>query len=117
VQIVPPIFYDGVEGSNEPDEYVEIQNVSVQEVDLTGWHLISVQGNQVYNFPDLVRMAPGRVCRVYTDKIVAEHCGLSWHSSQGVWRNAGDMAELRNASGLLIDAWCYGNGCPPTPTP
>jgi hypothetical protein len=112
VEIVPPIFYDGVKGQSEPDEYVEIRNASAETVDLTGWHLISIQGNQVYRFPDLFRMGAGQVCRVYTNEDHPDHCGLNWRWGQGIWRNAGDKAELRNASGLLIDAWCYGDRCP-----
>jgi endonuclease/exonuclease/phosphatase family metal-dependent hydrolase len=103
------VFYDGVVNANEPDEYVSFRNVSNAEVDLTGWHLVSVQGDQRYGFPAGQRIAAGQTCRVYTDELHPEHCGLSWHSGQAIWRNAGDKAELRDGAGRLIDHLCYGD--------
>jgi hypothetical protein len=102
------IFPDG-DGRAEPDEYVEFRNVSGDEVDLTGWHLVSVQGNQVFSFPAGKRIASGQTCRLYTNEDHAEHCGINWRSGQAIWANAGDKAELRNAGGLLVDHLCYGD--------
>jgi hypothetical protein len=103
------ILYDGTSGSAEPDEYVELRNVSPDERDLTGWHLISVRGNQVFSFPAGKRIAPGQTCRVYTNEDHPESCGLNWRSGQAIWANGGDKAELRDAGGLLVDHRCYGD--------
>lgn len=29
-----------------------------------------------------------------------------------IWNNAGDKAELRNPSNVVVSSVCYGNGCP-----
>jgi hypothetical protein len=54
-------------------------------------------------------MTAGQRCRVYTNEDHPEHCGLNWRSGSGIWNNGGDKAELRNASGHLIDHKCYGD--------
>jgi hypothetical protein len=55
-------------------------------------------------------MAAGQACRVYTDEDHPEHCGLNWgRSTQPVWANTGDKAELRDAAGALSDWFCYGD--------
>jgi hypothetical protein len=107
---IDAVFYDGDVPRVESDEYVEITNVTSADVDLTGWRLVSVQGNQEYGFPDGFSMAGGQTCRVYTDEVHPEHCGLSWAwSSSGIWRNSGDKAELRDAAGGLVDWFCFGS--------
>ena len=107
---ITKLFYDGTEPRTEGDEYVEITNISAGTVTLTGWTLVSVQGNQVYHFPDGLQMAAGQACRVYTNQDHPESCGLNWHyASGGIWRNMGDKAELRDASDAVIDWWCFGD--------
>jgi hypothetical protein len=104
------LFYDGDEPRTEGDEYVELTNVSDAPVTLTGWRLISVQGNQIYRFPAGFAMSAGQTCRVYTNQSHPEHCGLNWgHGGSGIWRNDGDKAELRDAADRLIDHRCYGD--------
>lgn len=104
------LFFDGEEPQREGDEYIELTNVSAETVFLTGWRIVSVQGPQTYTFPDGASMAAGQTCRVYTDEVHPEHCGLSWGSdAQAVWANAGDKAELYDAGGRLVDWYCYGN--------
>ncbi len=107
---IDSVFYNGVINPEEPDEFVEFTNVSEDEVSLIGWQIISVRGDQRYDFPTGFTMPPLQTCRVYTDQIHEEHCGLSWGSSgQALWRNTGDKAEVRDASGALIDWYCYGD--------
>jgi hypothetical protein len=106
---IDEIHADGAINPAEPDEHVAFTNVAGETLDLTGWHLVSVQGNQVYSFPDGQRIAAGQTCRVYTDELHPEHCGLSWRSGQAIWRNGGDKAELRDAAGRLVDHACYGD--------
>ncbi len=104
------LFFDGEEPQREGDEYIELTNVSTETVFLTGWRIVSVQGPQTYTFPDGTRMDAGQTCRVYTDEVHPEHCGLSWGSdAQAIWANAGDKAEIYDAGGRLIDWYCYGN--------
>lgn len=107
---IDDLFYDGEEPSTEGDEHLDFHNASDAPVLLTGWKVISVRGTQIWSFPDGFSMAPGQACRLYTNQLHPEHCGLSWGSSQqAIWRNAGDKAEIRDASGSLIDWFCYGD--------
>ena len=107
---IDELFYDGVVPRVESDEYIEFTNVGDDELDLSNWQIISVQGLQNYKFPDGFKMAKDQQCRVYTDEIHPDQCGLSWgESEQAVWSNTGDKAEIRDPDGTLIDWFCYGN--------
>ena len=99
--IITDIFYDGVEGNEEPDEYVEIKNVGTLPVDVTGWKL-SDEADHVFVFP-LFIMQPGQVCRVYTNQIHEEWCGFSFHETRSaIWNNGGDIATLRTTDLEII---------------
>ncbi len=107
--LIEELFYDGQEPGTESDEYIAFRNVASEELELTGWQIVSVRGDQRFRFPLGFQMAPGSVCRVYTNQVHPEHCGLSWQSAQPIWRNSGDKAELRDAAIRLIDWFCYGD--------
>lgn len=104
---ITELFFDGVEPNTEGDEYIAFRNVAAAPVNLTGWTIVSVKGDQRYRFPTNFTMAPGQTCRVYTDELHPEHCGLSWQNGQGIWSNQGDKAEIRDAAQTLVDWWCY----------
>ncbi len=109
---ITELFYDGDVPMVESDEYVEFENVTDETIALAGWRLISVRGNdQEYAFPADARIEAGQRCRVYTDEDHDElPCAFRWgYTRSAVWRNAGDKAELRDASGALIDHACYGD--------
>jgi hypothetical protein len=110
-------------GSAEPDEYLAFVNVSADAVDLTGWQVVSVRGDQRFTFPTGFTVTGGQACRLYTNERYPEHCDLTWGRAQPVWHNAGDKAEILDATGNLVDWWCYGDmadQCPdvaPEPPP
>ena len=99
------IFYDGVKGSQEPDEYVAIRNDDTQSIQLAGWTLRDV-ANHVFTFPSFV-MVPGQVCRVYTNENHPEWCGFNYSSGSAIWNNSGDTAYLRDSGGNLVDTYSY----------
>ena len=95
---------------NEPDEYVEITNQGAVAQDLTGWRLDSERGaasGQVFHFPAGFVMQPGQVCRVYTDEVHPEWCGLSFgYRRSGVWNNnEPDAAVLFDGDGAVVSRW------------
>lgn len=98
------IFYDGVEGSSEPDEYVEIVNHGAA-VELDGWTLSDNQGH-IFTFPGY-EMQPDQVCRVYTNQDHPEWCGFNYGATTPVWNNSGDCAILKNALGQEVSKKCY----------
>lgn len=65
------IFYDGVVSSQEPDEYVIIQNKETFSVNLSSWTLRD-NANHIYTFPTFT-IQPGQVCRVYTNQSHPEY--------------------------------------------
>ena len=78
--------------------------------DLTGWHLDSERGaasGQVFHFPQGFVMQPGQVCRVYTDEVHPEWCGLSFgYGKSGVWNNSEpDAAVLFDGEGAVVSRW------------
>ena len=98
------IYFDGF-GSQEPDEYVQIENFDAKPIQLEGWTVRDL-ANHVFIFPSFV-MESGKVCRVYTNEIHSEWCGFSYGSGSAIWNNGGDCAELRNSGESVIDTRCY----------
>ena len=107
VVVITEVFYKGVNGPGEPDEYVEIRSDGTVPAYLQGWTLRDVQ-DHLFTFP-MRGMAPGTVCRVYTNEVHPESCGFSFGSETEIWDNDGDCARLRNAFGKEVDVWCYGD--------
>ena len=100
------VFYDGEEPKTEGDEYVEIINGSEKPLNVRGWLLRDDDGN-VFAFPDFI-MEPGQACRVYTNQVYAESCGFSFGNAQAIWGNSGDVVELVDPSGRIVDRRCWG---------
>lgn len=99
------IFYDGVNGSAEPDEYVLIQNQDPKSIQIQNWTLSDVAGH-VFTFPNFL-IQPGQYCRIYTNIYDPSTCGFSYRSGWAIWNNTGDTAYLRDSSGALISQKSY----------
>jgi len=89
----------------EPEEYVEIFNMGSQPVQLDGWSVGDI-GNHIYVFPKFTLRA-GEYCRVYTNLYRPRNCGFSFFSPSPIWDNEGDCAYLKDATGRLVDEFCY----------
>lgn len=102
----------GLNGTGMP-EIVTIQNTGGQAQDMTGWSLVSVVGPQTFNFPASFVLAAGASVQLQSYNGAGNNppAVLFW-SSDPIWNNTGDAAELRNNSNVLIDSSCYGNACP-----
>ena len=100
------IYYDGQEPTSEGDEYAQIQNVGGQPVNLQGWRLNAGDEGQDFHFPDFI-MEPGKICRVYTNRVVPEFCGFSFERGSAVWNNSGDCGYLFDNTGTLVSTRCY----------
>lgn len=103
--VITNIFYDGIQGSQEPDEYVEIRNDDTKAIQLQGWTLRDV-ANHIYTFPNHV-MQPGQVCRIYTNESHPEWCSFNYGNGSAIWNNGGDCAYLRDSTDTEIDTYCY----------
>lgn len=82
-------------------ELVTIQNNSDADVSLDGWQLISVEGNQVYNFPNIL-LKVGKTVYVTSGPDAKSGSNyLEWTKKQ-IWLNSGDAAQLKNAKGEIV---------------
>ncbi len=85
-------------------EYIVIKNSSGNAVDLTGWKIVSVLGNQSFTFPAF-SLAAGAIVKVGDS---ANNSGIDFHwlDGGGTWNNSkSDPAELYDSSGQLVDTY------------
>jgi len=110
----PPanLVITALSGGSAP-EYVRVQNQGGTAQVMTGWTMVSVVGPQTFNFPSGYTLAPGATVEIqsFTGAGSNPPSVLFW-SSAAIWNNAGDKAELRNASNQVVSTMCYGSGCP-----
>lgn len=81
-------------------EQVVIKNTSLETVQMKGYNLVSVKGNQVYTFPEYL-LGAGQSVTVYSGKGSGD---LKWTGSY-MWNNDGDPAELYDPNGNLISSF------------
>ena len=82
-------------------EVVAIQNNSNADVSLDGWQLVSVEGNQIYNFPNIT-LKIGKTIYVTSGQDAKTGSNyLQWTKKQ-IWVNTGDPAQLINAKGEIV---------------
>ncbi|MTI49718.1 MAG: hypothetical protein FH761_17950 [Firmicutes bacterium] len=83
-------------------EYIVITNSMNETVDITGWRIISVKGNQSFTFPKLI-LQPSSSVKV-GDSERNTDIDFHWLDGRGTWNNTkSDPAELYNNNGELID--------------
>jgi hypothetical protein len=103
--VIKSIFYDGT-GSTEPDEYVEIENQDTKRIQMKDWTLREKDLSYTFTFPSF-EMAPGQVCRIYTNQVHSDWCGMAFGSSTAIWDNTGDCAYLRDSTRTIKSEKCY----------
>lgn len=85
-------------------EYIVIKNSGANAVDLTGWKIVSVLGNQSFTFPAF-SLAAGAAVKVGDS---ANNSGIDFHwlDGGGTWNNSkSDPAELYDSAGKLVDVY------------
>lgn len=83
------------------EEIVGITNQGEEAVNLEGWQLVSVAGNQVYNFPNM-SIDAGETIYITSGPDAKEDAShLKWTNRQ-MWRNEGDTAQLLNEIGVVM---------------
>ena len=83
------------------EEIVVIQNNSNQAVNLEGWEIVSVEGNQVFNFPD-INLAPGEKLSITSGPNAKTGAATLEWSKRQIWLNSGDAAQLVNTKGEVV---------------
>lgn len=87
------------------EEIVVIQNNDAVDIDMSGWSLVSVKGDQVFTFPEEFRLGKGKTVTITSGSKAYEDSPsvLKWTSST-IWNNDGDPAELLDDKGRLVSS-------------
>jgi len=86
---------------NLETEIVGIKNTSNVVVNLSGWTLVSVQGNQTYKFPNY-NLAAGATVYVTSGPNAKSASGYLKWTNANIWLNSGDPAKLLNVQGAVV---------------
>ncbi|KJS48954.1 MBL fold metallo-hydrolase [Desulfosporosinus sp. BICA1-9] len=85
-------------------EVVTLINSNESTVNLTGWKLVSEEGNQTFIFPSGTKLPGGETLKVVSGKNAQTQAGtnvLVWTESN-IWNNEGDPGMLYDAQGQLV---------------
>lgn len=91
-----------ITGLDKRAECVYVSNKSNIDIDLTGWYIVSVTGDQKYEFPKGYIIPANSEIKVVSYEAVGD---LVW-TTANIWNNSkSDPAELYNAEGKLQSTW------------
>lgn len=83
-------------------EYIVIKNTGNQAINLSGWRIRSVKGDQNFTFPKYILEASASV--KVGDSAKNADVGFHWLDGNGTWNNSdSDPAELYNSARELVD--------------
>ena len=90
------------------DEYVEIANGGANDQQMSGWRLVSLQGEQSYDFPDDFVLESGATVRIHSgpDALDNPPTDLFWRHGY-IWRDSGDIAVLHDNLCREVSRWEY----------
>lgn len=87
---------------NKTAEYIVIKNSSASAVDLTGWKIVSVRGNQSFTFPAF-SLAAGASVKI-GDSASNTSIDFHWFDGGGTWNNSeSDPTELYDCTGKRVE--------------
>ncbi|NDI37226.1 thermonuclease family protein [Chengkuizengella sediminis] len=89
---------------NLEEEYITIMNNDITDMDMTGWSVLSVQGDQRFDFPDSYTIKAGEAITIWSGDFSRGiwSVDLYW-TEQNIWNNNGDPAQLINADNVIVD--------------
>jgi len=88
-------------GVDKKAEIVTIKNNTSTDIDMTGWRLVSIKGNQTFNFQSGYILKANSTITISSGDAAGD---LHW-SKSNIWNNSeSDPAELYNGA-MLIDRW------------
>lgn len=90
-----------ISGLDKKGELLTIKSKSDKDIDMTGWKLVSVRGNQEFIFPSYILKAGTSVTVGGFDS--RDISDFLWEQGNGIWSNSdSDPAELYDGSGNLV---------------
>lgn len=87
------------------DEYIMIQNLGTNALEMTGWTLLD-EGNNRYLFPNFI-LGPGAKVTVRSGVGRNTANDLFWGSRRAVWNNDGDTILIKDTKGRLVLTHIY----------
>jgi competence protein ComEC len=87
------------------NEVVTIENFGTDDINITGWKLVSTVGTQTYNLPNDFILKAGSTIYVTSGKNAKDDgkIYLKWTGSY-IWNNNGDLGELYNLNNQLVSS-------------
>ena len=90
-------------GPDAEGEYVEIRNLGTTDQHMKDWR-VNDQAHHTFEFPDFTLPA-GHTVKVWVGQGKNTDTDLYWGREAPVLNNDGDIAELSDANGILIDTY------------
>lgn len=87
-----------IENVDLAGEIVTLKNYTNTDINMTGWKLVSVEGNQVFDFPSKYIFKANSTITIASGKATGT---LKWTNSN-IWNNSGDRAELYDSTNKLV---------------
>jgi len=86
-------------------EEVVIENNGNADVNMSGWKLISVAGNQTFTFPNGFILKKGQTVTITSGKNAYSNppSVLKW-TTANIWNNSGDAAKLIDSTGRVVSS-------------
>ncbi len=84
-------------------EVVTILNRGKTPIDISGWELVSVAGDQRFTFPNGTKLAAGGSLQVRSGEQAKSEPGAIVWTKSNIWNNSGDPAVLYDAEQRLVD--------------
>lgn len=86
-------------------EIVTIKNTGEIPVDLSGWNLFSLKGEQNFFFPAGTKLEPGEKIKIASGKKAQSGPGIIIWTRKYIWNNNGDPAKLYDQNGNLVSSY------------
>jgi hypothetical protein len=90
-------------------ETVTISNDGLATIDITHWTLSDTSGLNLFTFPSLT-LPPGGMVVIHSGVGNSTATDLYFGKKKSIWKDAGDTATLRDATGAVVSTYAYGRG-------
>lgn len=97
---------EGNDHDNLNDEYVTLENVGSEAVNMDGWTM-SDSADHTYYFPSGFTLDAGDRVTIYTGSGSDSSSELYWGSDSAVWNNVGDTVYVETLSGETVVEYSY----------
>ena len=90
-----------IESVDLQGEVVAIKNKGTKDINLVDWQLYSVEGNQMFTFPNVL-ISSGETIYITSGSDAKEADGYLKWTGKHIWLNSGDTAQLLNPKGEIV---------------